>query len=167
MNDLASTDFSLRRSTAPYRTLSIVFSLVAIWGFVMAVTSGSLALNSGYWNLFWTGLMLIGSYLPVIYMGYRYRIVLQEGVIIQKAFNMRDVAIKIQDISLIKVESSSASDVAKMNRPFTRIAIYSGTGKARSFIDVSPKHFIADDIRRLMRVIHEQRPDLTVPKHWL
>lgn len=165
--NLQSGDFALRRSTAPYRTLSTVFGLFAIWGLVEAVTSGNLALKSGNWNLFGVGLMIIGSYLPVIFIGYRYRIFLRDGIIVQKAYGMSDVAIKIKDISALKVETSSASDVAKMNRPFARIAIYSGTDRARSFIDVSLKHFVADDIRRLMRAIQEQRPDLTMPKYWL
>jgi hypothetical protein len=53
------------------------------------------------------------------------------------------------------------------SRPFRRIAIYAGdprgTGK---FIDVSLKHFAADDVRKLMRIVHDRRSDLILPKNW-
>jgi hypothetical protein len=52
-------------------------------------------------------------------------------------------------------------------RPFRRIAVYAQHGSSTKFIDVSLKHFAADDIRKLMRVIHEQRPDLVLPKNWV
>ena len=97
----------------------------------------------------------------------RYKISLQDGVITQKAFNMTDVVIKIKDISAVKQESSDALTMAKMNRPVQRITIYSDTDGVQSFIDISLKHFVADDIRRLLRAIQEQRPDLTMPKHWI
>jgi len=46
--------------------------------------------------------------------------------------------------------------------------IYTGNPQGESkFIDVSLKHFAADDIRKLMRAIHQERPDLVLPKHWI
>jgi hypothetical protein len=55
-------------------------------------------------------------------------------------------------------------DVSTSSR---RIAIYGDGSNGHKWIDVSLKHFAAEDIRRLMRAIHEQRPDLSMPKNWI
>ena len=40
-------------------------------------------------------------------------------------------------------------------------------GRDNQFIDVSLKHFVNEDIRKLMHLIHERRPDLSLPKNWI
>jgi hypothetical protein len=54
-----------------------------------------------------------------------------------------------------------------MNRPFRRICINAGPKGARKTIDVSLKHFWQKDIRLLMTIIHQARPDVDMPKNWL
>jgi len=54
-----------------------------------------------------------------------------------------------------------------MRRPFRRITIYAEGAEITKFIDVSLKHFVAEDIRKLMRKIHDNRPDLSLPKKWI
>ena len=66
------------------------------------------------------------------------------------------------DIASVRMEV----DVSP-GRPFRRIALYSHAPKSGQFIDISLKHFAAEDIRALMRSIHQQRPDLTLPQHWV
>ena len=147
----------MRRTIAPYRTLSTVFILAAIWTFVLSAKWGK-------WDLFESVLIVIGFYLPTIFIGLCYRISIQDGVITQKGFNMSVVAIKIKDISEVKQESSDVVTLAKMNRPVQRITIYSDADGVQSSIDISLKHFVADDIRRLLHAIQEERPDLLMPK---
>jgi hypothetical protein len=70
------------------------------------------------------------------------------------------------DVLTMSAVCSKRRDVS-LRRPFRRLAIYSEHGSSIKFIDVSLKHFAADDVRKLMRVIHEQRPDLVLPKNWV
>jgi vacuolar-type H+-ATPase subunit C/Vma6 len=77
---------------------------------------------------------------------------------------MRDVILSMSEINQVRLEAELS---LAMRRPFRRIAIYSHHSKSKKFIDVSLKHFAAEDIRELMRAIHGQRPDLVLPKHWI
>jgi hypothetical protein len=54
--------------------------------------------------------------------------------------------------------------LAAMNRPFRRIAIQGSVAGVPTTIDVSTKHFVGADIRRLVHSIQEARPDLAVPQ---
>ena len=75
---------------------------------------------------------------------------------------------RVEDIERIEQETSNAQTLARMNRPFRRITIYGKTSlEARNFIDVSLKHFNLDDIHKLMKIIHERRPDVPMPKAWI
>ena len=58
-------------------------------------------------------------------------------------------------------------NLATFSRPMRRIVIYAKHADGGKFIDVSLKHFVAADVRRLMKLIHERRPDLAVPVKWL
>ena len=79
-----------------------------------------------------------------------------------------DVVIPVNEITSIKKGASFErlkSSQGITRRVFRRIAIYQeksdGTVK---FVDVSLKHFIPEDIKKLMTLIHEKRPDLEIPK---
>jgi hypothetical protein len=100
-------------------------------------------------------------------MGFWYRISLEDGVVTQRAFGMRKVSIPISEIASVGKEVSDAATLARMNRPFRRICINAGAAGARKTIDASLKHFWQKDIRTLMNIIHNARPELEMPKGWL
>jgi hypothetical protein len=73
-----------------------------------------------------------------------------------------DIVIPAKDISLVRTETSP-----ERGRVLRRIAIYSNLdSKNPKFVDVSLKHFVPEDIRKLMDAIHKERPDLVLPKQW-
>jgi hypothetical protein len=57
-------------------------------------------------------------------------------------------------------EKSDLATMLSFRRPTRRITIY---GKDQQHLDVSLKHFVMADIRRLMQEIKKERPDLTLP----
>jgi hypothetical protein len=150
----------LRHSLVPYRTLGTIFIALTVWGFFMSIRSGK-------WGFFESGLLLCGVYSLQVAMGFWYRISLQDGVISQRAYGMPNVSIAIDEITSVGKEVSDLGTLAKMNRPFRRICINAGPKGARKTIDVSLKHFWQKDIRALMNIIHEERPDLPMPKEWI
>jgi len=119
------------------------------------------------WGSFESVLLISGIYSLQIAMGLWYQIGLRDGIIWQRAFGKRRVSWAMTDITSIGNEKSDARTLAAMNRPFRRIAIQGSTAGAPVTIDVSTKHFVTQDIQRLMHTIQEARPDLTVPKKWL
>jgi len=108
--------------------------------------------------------MLLGV---LVFLGARYRVSWKAGAVAQQASGMRDVVIKADQIDRVALESArdDIGAAIQMRRPFRRIAIYR-QGNSGDFIDVSLRHFAANDIRRLMRAIQSARPDLTLPEHW-
>jgi hypothetical protein len=151
----------LGRTIAPYMGQIVVLSFVTlgalfvsiqrrVWGLILSVLVVA-------WPLF--GFLL--------YFGRKYRIYWTDDDVRQQASGGADVCIKYSEIARIASETSKSGEWLAASRPFRRIVIYAkeahGEGK---FIDVSLKHFVAEDIRNLMRAIHGRRPDLTLPKHW-
>jgi hypothetical protein len=111
---------------------------------------------------------LVVFVLPIVYMNVRYRIWWRDGKIIMRAggFDGVIVTMSVHDIERVEQETSSIRGTVKMNRPFRRIAIYGKTKEGYPYIDVSLKHFNHEDVRTLMRLIHEHRPDLEMPTGW-
>jgi hypothetical protein len=72
-------------------------------------------------------------------------------------------SIKIANISSIQQEVSNARTAASLRRPFRRIAIYAPSKDGTDFIDISLKHFVHADIKKLLEIIRSKRPDLSVP----
>lgn len=105
---------------------------------------------------------------PIIYMNIRYRIWWRDNAIVMRAGGFAGVIVtmRVEDIERIEQETSNARTATKMNRPFRRIAIYGKTAEGYPYIDVSLKHFNLDDIRKLMRIIHDRCPNLEMPKGW-
>jgi hypothetical protein len=99
----------------------------------------------------------------ILQMGYR--IEYSEFSVTQRAFGVQAVTIAFEDISKVQTESRGGAGVFAIRRPFRRISIYGGrkTG-TDEYIDVSLKHFRAEDIRRLGRAISSTRRDLALPK---
>jgi hypothetical protein len=118
-----------------------------------------------YLAVFWFT-MALGLPICTI-LGMRYRISLRDNTITQQAFGKRNVSISIRDVSSVGTEVSDAKTFVQMNRPMRRIVIASVRDGQATTIDVSMKHFLMADIRKLMRIIHSARPDLNVPTMWL
>ncbi len=158
-NNQDSNSFALRRSFRPYWGLVIIFSILSVYGLYYTFTSHDLF-----------GLSIFFGWIFVAFntwFGMRYRIFWDDGEIIQKAVAGNLTKIKTDEITDVIQETSDLQTLATFSRPMRRIVIYARHAEGGKFIDVSLKHFVADDIRKLMRAIHERRPDLTLPKHWL
>lgn len=160
VNSSNSAGFALHHSIVPYRTLGIIFLALFAW-------AAYLSLRAGNWESFKSGLLLLGIYSLWVGLGLWYRVGLRDGVIWQRAFGRRLVSLPINDIISVGHEISDAKTAATMNRPYDRIAIQGTTAGKAAIVDVSTRHFVASDIRRLVRCIHEARPDLVLPKRWL
>lgn len=154
------TTLILRHSIVPYRTLGAFFLAMLVWAFVASYRSAK-------WGTFESALLVSAVYLLQIVLGLWYQVGFREGIIWQRAFGMRRVSIAIRDISSVGQEVSDAKTLVAMNRPFRRITIRGSTTGEASSVDISTKHFVAADIRRLMHMIQESRPDLSLPKQWL
>jgi hypothetical protein len=149
--------FALRRSGGPYIGLATI--LVGVTGLMIFAS-----LETNDWAPIAS--MSVGWFFfgVVIYIGTRYRVFWRGGTVVRKASGMASVSIRIDEITRIVQETSDARTWRSFRRPFRRITIYADKrlDEGRS-IDVSLKHFLADDVRRLMRAIRDQRPDLKLP----
>jgi hypothetical protein len=101
------------------------------------------------------------------YANTRYRIFWKNGDIEQIAANKNITVLKTAEIKRIALEHSDIRTLLSYTRPSRRIAIYAQGPDGNKWIDVSLKHFAPEDIRQLMRAIHERRPDLSMPKGWI
>jgi|SRR5262252_7684235 len=153
-------DFALRRTIQPYAAEIIVLGVVTLlWISVLQKTGafGSSVVIASMWALFFFA----------HYTDTRYRVFWENGAIKQIAANKELTIIKPLDIKRIELERSDLQTLFAMRRPSRRIAIYANGPDGHKWIDVSLKHFAADDIRQLMRAIHDRRPELSIPKGWI
>jgi hypothetical protein len=153
-------DLALRRTIQPYAAEIVVLGVVTLlWISLLqkAGAFGSAVVIASMWALFFFA----------HYADTRYRVFLEKGAIKQIATNKAVTVIKLPDIKRIELERSDLQTLFAMRRPSRRIAIYANSSDGHKWIDVSLKHFAADDICRLMRAIHDRRPDLTIPKGWI
>jgi hypothetical protein len=150
----------LRRTIDPYMGLLIILSLVTLGALFVSVQKHVLSLILPV-PIIW----LLFAFL--VFIGLRYRIVWTNNEVCQRASGGSNVCIEYGQITRIISEVSKPGDWLAASRPFRRIAIYAeDPGGEDKFIDVSLKHFLADDIRELMRAIRIRRPDLELPPHW-
>lgn len=152
--------FILRHSIVPYRTLGMFCMVILAWTFVASYRSRN-------WGGFESAALLSGVYLLWVLMGLWYAVGMRDGSIWQRAFGQGRVSLPVKNITSVGREISDAKTLATMNRPFDRITIQGAVGAKEVIVDVSARHFVAADIRRLMRLIREARPDLTLPQNWL
>ena len=156
----------LKRTMAPYVGQIVIFSLVTalmVYSLVrtpdLKTLEFTLVLVLGLWSLF---------LIQVYFFGLKYKIFASDAGVRQHASGGPDVCIHYNEITKVTTETSNAAEVAAGSRPFRRIAIYAQQSHStQKFIDVSLKHFAEKDIRRLIAIIHEHRPDLELPKKWL
>jgi hypothetical protein len=155
-----SNDFALRRAIGPYAGYLVIFTIISLIWVLAIYKSGDLG-GIGVIALLWI-VLLISQYPNT-----RYRIFWNKDEIEQISAYKDVTVIKIGDIERIALESSDIRTLLSFTRPSNRITIYGKNKERPQWIDVSLKHFSAEDIRRLMRAIHEERPDLSIPKQWL
>jgi hypothetical protein len=157
-NDNIRDSFALRRSLEPYVGLVVIFLVLTAYGLYYTFSSHD-----------WFGLSALYGWIFVafiVWVGMRYRIFWDNGAIIQKAVAGNVTKITTNDITRVQEEKSSMQTLLTFSRPMRRIVIYAD-GEKPKHIDVSLKHFVADDIRRLMKAIHAHRPDLVMPQGWI
>jgi len=151
----------LGRTIAPYMGQTAILVLVTLGLLFVSIEKHvwALALST---PVMW---LLFGF---LVYIGLRYKIFWTDKEVCQEASGAQRVCIMYGQITTVASEVSKPSELFAASRPFRRIVIYTGNPQGESkFIDVSLKHFAADDIRKLMRAIHQERPDLVLPKHWI
>ncbi|HEX3673827.1 MAG TPA: hypothetical protein VHU87_06100 [Rhizomicrobium sp.] len=153
---MTDTPRYLRRTIDPYLGTLVILALVSagVWAEAFAIRSWQMALAVPViWALF--GVQF--------YISSRYRISWTGEAIRQQAGGGGDVRIAYGDITRVASEFEVPSRHGP-TRPMRRIAIYAGQPRHKqTFIDISLKHFAADDIAALMREIQSRRPDLTLP----
>jgi hypothetical protein len=159
-----ASPFELKHSMRPYALVLILLfaiGLLALWvGF---------AKND--WGAFYVMVAAVVIYLLKIYFyDLHYSIFFKDGSIVMQGANWipnpKDfTSIKVADITSIKRETSDLRTLAAQRRASQRIAIYDENHQ--KFIDVSLKHFTQNDVRKLMQIIHDHRPDLTIPNGWV
>jgi hypothetical protein len=154
MNIIISDDFALKRSVKPYVGELVIISMITAG---MTYT----ALQTSTWAL----LELAGACLVFVAITHlpdlRYRVFWRHGAVECVATNNQITSIKASDISNVMLEKSDQATMLAQRRPIQRIIVYSKNGQ---HLDVSLKHFVMSDIKRLMQEIHNQRPDLALPK---
>jgi hypothetical protein len=155
--------FTLKHSIQPYAIIGGILCFITIWGFVLGF------LGAG-WSGFWVMFIVLGVYILKVYLyDLQYRISFKDGSIMMYVAGQSSrtplTTIRVMDITSIKREASDLRTIAAQQRVTQRISIYDDTHK--KFIDVSLKHFVAGDIRKLMQTIHKERPDLAIPEGWL
>jgi len=156
----AGETFWLRRSAQPYVALGLILGGIALWFLVDAYRKPDKGTVEA-------AALLLACYAAFVLIGLWYRISLRDNTITQRAFGKRNVSISIQDITSVGTEISDLKTLVQMNRPFRRIVIAALRDGHAATIDVSMKHFVMADIRKLMRLIHSARPDLILPSRWL
>lgn len=155
-----SNDFALKRIIGPYVGYIVIFAAISVRWFFAIYRTGNWG-GIGVLALLW-GVLLVSQYPNT-----RYRIFWHDDEIEQVSAYKDVTIIKVADIKRIALESSDLRTLLSLTRPSNRITIYGKGGERPQWIDVSLKHFAADDVRRLMHAIHERRPELSIPKEWL
>jgi len=150
----------LRRTVSPYMGQNIILSLVTLYLlFVSAKVRG--------WSLLLPASVIWLLFSILTYIGLKYKINWTDKEVCQEASGGPKICIPYSEITNVTSEISKPGELLAASRPFRRVAIYAGDPQgAGKFIDVSLKHFAADDVRKLMRVVHDHRPDLILPKNW-
>jgi hypothetical protein len=153
-------DMELRHTLAPVLWFPIAACIVMV-----APIAGSLRVGDWSWVI---------GYVPacaaisgvMAWFQLSYKIWFDEKQVFQRAVGGVITSIQFNQITRVASEVSDVDTLVRLRRPFRRISIYGSTSEGNKCIDVSLKHFRPEDIRKLMAVIHERRPDLTLPARW-
>jgi hypothetical protein len=144
----------LRRSTQPYIGIGLACALFLALLVVIAAETRD-----------WTPVLEFGWLPPFLFMGWvalgmRYQVSFTDTTIEMHASGLAPAFMRFDEIARVENEAST-----QQGRPLRRIAIYSRKqgGKVK-WIDISLKHFAIHDIRVLLDIIRQKRPDLGVPQ---
>jgi hypothetical protein len=151
---ISPNDFALKRSIRPYIGEMIIIGTITVGLIITAFKKSS-------WSPIEVGLAGLALVVISHITDFRYRVFWRNEEIESITTNNQMTTIRPPDISKVVLEYSDIATVLSMRRPSQRITIYS---KDNRLIDVSLKHFVTTDIKRLLQEIHNQRPDLTLPK---
>jgi len=150
-------NFSLRRRFGPILGFPIFLCIPLI-----ALTFGSLKTNNFDWiKIVIPTFILLYGFMLFFQLGYR--LIFKDNKIIQRASNGEITTIEINEIENIKQETSDTQTLISLRRPSNRITIYA----KEKIVDVSLKHFKSEDVRKLMKIIHDHRPEITIPNGWI
>jgi len=147
----------LRRTLQPYVVQTVIVLAVAVFAVYESAVSSD-------WQFMWIpaiSLPLYGFYF--LYFGARYRVFWNEDGVVMRARGGPDQQVRFDEITSVKKEISSASDVLAQSRPFRRIVVSGSPNDPKARVDISLHHFDLSDINKLLTVIHAHRPDLDMP----
>ncbi|HLI17568.1 MAG TPA: hypothetical protein VKV22_04755 [Rhodanobacteraceae bacterium] len=145
--------FSLRRRVSPNAIWVAIACAIDLF-----LLSAMLRQHHFYWNVFGAIVLLAAWALLIVWLNFRYTISWSGSAIVQTAFGLGEISIAATNITAIKSETSNTRTLIMANRPYRRISVY-GDGK---FIDISLKHFKFEDIRKLIAIVRDARPDLSM-----
>lgn len=149
--------FVLRRRLGPIIGIPVIFCIPLV-----ALILGSLRTDDFSWIKIVLPVFVI-LYGGMLFFQLGYKISLKDNKIIQRASGGKITTIDIQEIEKVARETSDLSTLLSFKRASSRITVY----EKEKNIDISLKHFKSEDIRKIMRIIHEQRPDIFIPKGWI
>jgi hypothetical protein len=147
----------LRRTIQPYVGQTLI--LLAVTAFLVYVSA-----TSSDWNFMWGPAVywpLFGVYF--FYFGMKYKVLWDEESVVMYASGGPERRIRFDEITSVKKEISSVSDILAQSRPFRRIVVYGRKHHPDARVDISLRHFDLKDIDQLLTAIRIYRPDLDVP----
>jgi hypothetical protein len=156
--------FQLRHSVKPYALIGTLLIILGILGLWIGFAASS-------WGGFWMIVIVAIVYgLKVSLFDFRYSISFRDDSIAMQVASWHPTSstltiIEVSDITSIKRETSDLRTLSAQRRVSQRIAIYDDQHK--KVVDVSLKHFVESDIRKLMDTIHKMRPELQIPEGWI
>lgn len=144
---------ALRRTITPYIGQTLI--LIALTVFLVLVAG-----KTSQWNMLWGAALTWGLFAGyVVLFGMKYRIFWNEKSVVMHASGGPERCIRFDEITELCYEIG-----ASQSRPFRRLVVYGCHKNAEGYIDISLRHFHLDDIDRLIGEIHQNRPDLTIPR---
>ncbi len=147
----------LKRTVRPYVGLAVIFvgfTVFCILVFVKTSESSFLWLPIVPWLLFGVFILCFGM---------KYKVFWDEESVIMRASGGSERRVPFDEITSVRKEVSSASDVLAQSRPFRRIVVCGRKNDPNARVDISLRHFDLDDISQLLTAIHAHRPDLDIP----
>jgi hypothetical protein len=147
----------LRRTIRPYVGQFIIFVGFVIFCIVIFIKTS----ESAFLWLSFVPLLLFG--ISIVCFGMKYKVLWNKESVVMCASGGPERRIRFDEITSVKKETSSGSDVLAQSRPFRRIAVYRGKDDPNTRVDISLRHFDLNDINQLLAVIHAHRPDLDIP----
>lgn len=150
---ISTNDFALKRSIRPYLGEFLIIGVITAVLIYASIATSTPSL---------LGVVAIGLVLAFSthYADFRYRVYWKNDAVERITSNNITTKIKASEISRISLEKSDLRTMLSLRRPSQRVTIY---GRDDQHLDVSLKHFVASDIKRLLQKIHEIRPDLNMP----